>query len=236
MSCGNSKCRAIVFALFLLLISVILLITEVANFLVGSWYTNIFGGVWTSLILCHYSVTIFINSTCSIHARRETPGIVSLDCAEERRLRKYATFSNVLVIVTLIALIVFDIIFLSEPQTCFFASNCLDKAPLIESIGSIFGEDTPVEFKRTMFIIQLNCAGLSLFLCIVYFRRDLTRNKNDSFDRLPSIRSAPLTLPSISSSTIDRGMQSAALKSRKQLPMWSTTNPVTFRISHAPPF
>ncbi|CAF1403184.1 unnamed protein product [Adineta ricciae] len=213
--------------LIFLFMSVVFAVTEVGNMFLHFWYTNVFAGCWTSVILFHYTITVFINN-----------------CGSMRRLKKYAIFSSILLILSLAALIGFDILFIVRPETCLLTSNCTEQAVFLspEFIFdiSILAEYNQQELKQLIFFIQLGCAAFCLCACIIYLMKECCCTSIQVHDTGRASRSNN-TISSLAAQTpirprSEKKTESVNLKTGKHIPIWSTSNPITIQISIAPPF
>ncbi|CAF1197581.1 unnamed protein product [Rotaria sordida] len=140
-----------------IILAVAIAVTEIFNILVDFWHTNIFGGIWTSIILLVNWILIFVHVCC------KTTVSVS-------------TCSFVWHWITLIALgilIAFDIVFILNPYTCLLTSTCSTQSQLtslnyiIQKIPQ-FSNYTIYDSKKFLFLIQVGCAGLAFILTIIY--------------------------------------------------------------------
>lgn len=248
MCCCTTRCLSILIGLIFLCISVVFAVTEAGNMFLHFWYTNVFAGYWTSAILFHYTITIFINSmdwkNKFLFVWYST--FLYLDCGSVRHLKKYAIFSSILLILSLGVLIGFDILFIIRPETCLLTSSCTEQAVFLspEFIFdiSIFAEYNQQELKQLIFFIQLGCAGFCLFTCIIYSVKECCSMKTgtqvDGTGRTSRFGNAisPLVAQTPTIPRSAKKTESVNLKTGKHLPIWSTSNPITFQISIAPPF
>ncbi|CAF0978503.1 unnamed protein product [Adineta ricciae] len=168
------------------------------------------------------------------------------NCGSIRRLKKYAIFSTILLILSLAGLIGFDILFVVRPNTCLLTSNCTEQAVFLspEFIFdiSLFVEYNQQELKRLIFFIQLGCAAFCLCACIIYLIKECCCMKTSiQVDDIGRASRSNNTISSLAVQTpirppSEKKTESVNLITGKYIPIWSTSNPVTFQISIAPPF
>ncbi|CAF2469618.1 unnamed protein product [Rotaria sp. Silwood2] len=138
-------------------IGVIILLTECCNILMDFWHTNIFGGIWASIIV-FINVIVIYATVCCITT------IGSSTCA---------LIWNLLTLLTLGTLIAFDVIFILNPDTCFLTPTCSTQSQII-SLNYImqmippFKNYTSYDSKKIFLEIQVGCAGVACIISFIY--------------------------------------------------------------------
>ncbi|CAF3489359.1 unnamed protein product [Rotaria sp. Silwood1] len=129
-------------------VGLIIFLTEICNILMDFWHTNVFGGIWASIMI-FINVIVIYATVCCITT------IGSSTCA---------LIWNLLTLLTLGVLIAFDVIFILDPYTCFLTPTCSTQSQiislnyLIQMIPS-FKDYTSYDSKKLFLEIQVGCAG-----------------------------------------------------------------------------
>lgn len=147
--------------------------TEVLNILMDFWYTNVFGGIWVSIILFVNWILIFV--TGREKEKIVLRSIVSLlvCCTTTLRASTCSLVWHVITVVACALLIAFDIVFVLNPYTCLLTSTCSSQSQVI-SLNFLmqtlpqFSTYTSYDSKQLILEIQLGCTCLAFLLSIVY--------------------------------------------------------------------
>jgi hypothetical protein len=130
------------------------------------WHTNIFGGIWASIILLINWILIFATgkwpkreSRCERDVR-----FLSVCCTTTIGTSTCALVWNIITLMALSVLIGFDIIFILNPFACVLTSTCSSQ-PQVISLNFImqlfppFKNYSSYDSKKFFLQIQVGCAG-----------------------------------------------------------------------------
>ncbi|CAF4557341.1 unnamed protein product, partial [Rotaria sp. Silwood2] len=121
------------------------------------WHTNIFGGIWASIILLINWILIFVHVCCTTTVGESTCSFVW----------------DWITLIALDVVIAFDIVFIVNPYTCLLTSTCSTQSQLtsinyiIQKISQ-FSSYTIYDSKKFLLEIQVGCTGLVFILTIIY--------------------------------------------------------------------
>ncbi|CAF1031580.1 unnamed protein product [Rotaria sordida] len=138
-------------------LGLIILLTEACNILMDFWHTNIFGGIWASIII-FINVIVIYATVCCITT------IGSSTCA---------FIWNLITLLTLGILIAFDIIFILNPYTCFLTPKCSTQSQIISlnylmQMIPTFRNYSSYDSKKLFLEIQVGCAGVACIVSFIY--------------------------------------------------------------------
>ena len=153
----------------------IILVTEIFNILMDFWHTNVFGGIWASIILLINWILIFVTGiSCFSCIHFSIDDFFSLVCcASTVRASTCSFIWNFITLVTFAVLIVFDVIFILNPYTCILTPTC-DSQPQSFSFNYIvqtipqFENYSLYDSKKLFLEIQVGCAGLAFLTSVIY--------------------------------------------------------------------
>lgn len=143
------------------------------------WHTNIFGGIWGSIIIFINWILIYVTGRkVNMYLEKRLFSFSILVCC--RTTVGASTCALIWNIITLMAtgvLVAFDIIFILNPYTCLLTPKCSTQ-PQVVSLNSImqliptFKNYSSYDSKKFFLEIQVGCVGkikISYYLTLLFF-------------------------------------------------------------------
>lgn len=143
--------------------------------MVDFWHTNVFGGVWATIILYVNLILIFVTSIYIFFSFNKFVNLyfILVCCATTVRASTCSFVWNFITLIAFATLIVFDVIFITNPYTCILTPTCSNQTQLtsfnyvVQNI-SPFQSYSIYDSKKLFLQIQVGCAGLAFLISIIY--------------------------------------------------------------------